>query len=80
VNRRNFIKIIGSSALIAAAGTGGWAVTRTPRRALEPWKVAGALPYSDPRIRALSYAILAPNPHNRQPWIVDLAGPDRIVL
>ena len=36
--------------------------------------------YADPRMRALSYGILAPNPHNRQPWLVDLTTPDRVVV
>ena len=31
-------------------------------------------------MRALSYAVLAPNPHNRQPWLVDLAEPDVATL
>jgi hypothetical protein len=31
-------------------------------------------------VRALSYAILAPNPHNRQPWVVDLATPGEATL
>ena len=26
------------------------------------------------------YAILAPNPHNRQPWVIDLVGDNEIVL
>ena len=30
--------------------------------------------------RALSYAILAPNPHNRQPWVVDLQSSTEAVL
>lgn len=30
--------------------------------------------------RALSYAILGPNPHNRQPWIVDLKSDTEAVL
>ncbi|MCP4431556.1 MAG: twin-arginine translocation pathway signal protein [Gammaproteobacteria bacterium] len=28
----------------------------------------------------LSYAILAPNPHNKQPWIIDLTGPESFDL
>jgi hypothetical protein len=36
--------------------------------------------YEDPRMRALSHAILAPNPHNRQPWIVDLDAPGEATL
>ena len=32
------------------------------------------------RRRALSFALLAPNPHNRQPWMVDLSQPDMVTL
>ena len=34
----------------------------------------------EPRRRALSYAILAPNPHNRQPWLVDLRGENTVAV
>lgn len=72
-SRRRFMKIVGSSALIVAGGAGGFALTRTPDKAIAPWARAGSADYADPRIKALSYAILAPNPHNRQPWQVDLS-------
>lgn len=36
--------------------------------------------HADPRIRAAGHAIRAPNPHNRQPWVVELAGADRVLL
>ncbi|MFN9090286.1 MAG: twin-arginine translocation pathway signal protein, partial [Alphaproteobacteria bacterium] len=36
--------------------------------------------HADPRIRAAGHAIRAPNPHNRQPWLVQLAGADRVLL
>ncbi len=81
-SRRAFLRIAGTSAVILAAGGGGlgtFALTRTPERALAPWRLAGG-GYADPRMRALSYAILAPNPHNRQPWIVDLGRPGAAVL
>ena len=81
-SRRAFLKIAGSSAVILAAGGGGlgaFALTRAPERALAPWRLAGS-GYADPRMRALSYAILAPNPHNRQPWIVDLGQPGEAML
>lgn len=72
MNRRSFLKIAGGGVVLAAGGAGLFASTRTPTIALAPWSRAGA--YKDPRMKALSYAILAPNPHNRQPWIVDLRG------
>jgi hypothetical protein len=53
-------------------------VTRNPQSALTPWSAAGR--YEEIRRKALSFALLAPNPHNRQPWIVDLTGDDEVVL
>ncbi len=81
-SRRAFLKIAGSSAVVLAAaggGLGAFALTRAPERALAPWRLAGT-GYADPRLRVLSYAILAPNPHNRQPWVVDLGRPGAAVL
>ncbi|WP_300531404.1 hypothetical protein [Maricaulis sp.] len=51
---------------------------RGPRDADQPWKEAGAARFVDPRLQALSWAVLAPNPHNMQPWLIDLADEDRI--
>ena len=78
MKRRNFLKIAGGGIIAAVGGAGVFAATRTPTSALEPWSLAGT--YSDPRKNALSYAILAPNPHNRQPWIVNLEGDDGVAL
>ncbi|MDA1099319.1 MAG: twin-arginine translocation pathway signal protein [Proteobacteria bacterium] len=79
MNRRRFLQIAGSSGVIIAAGGVGFLATRTPKDALVPWEQAGSL-YSDPLRRALSYAILAPNPHNRQPWLVELKSETEAVL
>ena len=79
MKRRNFLKVAGSVSVIAAAGAVTFAYTRIPRAALQPWQEAGSQ-YADPMRRALSYAILAPNPHNRQPWIVDLLNDSEAVL
>ena len=79
MKRRIFLKIAGSAGVIVAAGGAGFVATRTPTAALQPWQDAGSL-YPDPMRRALSYAILAPNPHNRQPWIVDLKSDTAAVL
>jgi hypothetical protein len=78
MNRRNFIRLTGGGVVLAALGGGLFAATRTPNDALAPWGVAGG--YSDPRKNALSYAILAPNPHNRQPWMISLDGDDGLTL
>jgi hypothetical protein len=43
------------------------------------WRAPGA-GESDPRRFALAHAILAPNPHNRQPWLIDLVGADELVF
>lgn len=79
IQRRQFLKIIGSSSVVLAAGVGGFAATREPKRALQPWLQAGN-GYQDARMRALSFAILAPNPHNRQPWMVDLSKEGVVTL
>lgn len=79
LSRRQAIALIGGGTILAASVVAaGFLTTRTPTRALAPWDKAGD--YSDPRKRALSFALLAPNPHNLQPWIVDLEGMDGIAL
>ena len=78
LSRRKTLAILGGGAIVAAASAGGYAITRSPDTALRPWSLAGG--YSEPRMQALSYAILAPNPHNRQPWIVDLSTADQVTL
>jgi hypothetical protein len=78
LTRRKAIAIVGGGTILAAAGTMGYVVTRTPQSALAPWATAGG--YDEIRRKALSFALLAPNPHNLQPWIVDLVGDDEVVL
>ena len=78
LSRRKALFIIGGGTILAASAATGFAVTRTPRTAQAPWAAAGG--YADARMRALSFALLAPNPHNRQPWLVDLSEPDTVVL
>jgi len=77
LSRRQTLGLLGGGVLFAAGGF-GYSVTRPFQTALRPWDVAGQ--YEDPRMRALSFAILAPNPHNRQPWKVDLNTPDEVTL
>lgn len=78
LTRRKVLLLVGGGAVVAAGGFFGYSATRTPQTAHLPWQRAGT--YSDPRMRALSWAVLAPNPHNRQPWLVDLAEEGVITL
>lgn len=84
--RRKFMRVLGVGGIIVGAtalGAGSWLTTRDPAAAREPWQQAGHdLPgYGDDvRVRALSYAVLAPNPHNRQPWSVDLSEAGVVTL
>lgn len=79
LDRRKLLMLAGGGVVVAAGASAAvFAATRTPTHALEPWERAGAPAYADPRMRALSYAILAPNPHNRQPWTVALEGEDTV--
>ena len=64
---------LGGLALIGAGGV--WRVTRMPQTAYAPWDVDEA-PLEDIRLDAFRHAILAPNPHNRQPWLIRLIGED----
>ena len=61
--RRRFIRSLGSAAVIAAASPLG-ACAPMPEEAIEAWRLAGRDP--DPRRKLVSWAILAPNPHNRK--------------
>ncbi|MEM8580513.1 MAG: twin-arginine translocation pathway signal protein [Pseudomonadota bacterium] len=78
LSRRKTLALLGGGLIFAAGAGVGSAVMRTPRTAAAPWDMAGA--YDDPRMRALSWAILAPNPHNQQPWLVDLSTPEEVTL
>ncbi len=69
--RRLILKTAGSAILITAAGGVLWGTTRTSKSAREPWSRATE-GFSDVRLNVLAYAILAPNPHNMQPWQVRL--------
>lgn len=79
MNRRQLLKIGAASMVVIGAGVGGFAYTRTPDAALAPWGDE-AHGFEDARLRALSYAILSPNPHNRQPWVAELVGANGIIL
>lgn len=73
-NRRHVLALL-ASAPVAAAGC-------APANLPDPiaaWRSPGA-GEADPRRHALAHAILAPNPHNRQPWLIELIGEDELVF
>lgn len=69
--RRHVLELLAAAPVLASCAAG-------PDPALA-WRNPGA-GETDPRRHALAHAILAPNPHNMQPWLVDLAGDNEIVL
>jgi len=77
MKRRNFIRIAGGGVVLAATTLTGCAQT-TPAEAIEAWHSAPR--EADPRRWVISHAILAPNAHNLQSWLVDLGTPNEIVL
>ena len=80
LSRRKFIKVVGGSMVGAAALGGGLhGCDPMPASAVAAW-AGPATAETDPRRRALSWALLAPNPHNMQPWKVDLSRSGEILL
>ncbi|MGP9819784.1 Acg family FMN-binding oxidoreductase [Salinarimonas sp. NSM] len=83
LDRRRFLALIGATAILAAdipAARRARASSPpgTPS-ALAPWFAAGT-GETEMRRRALAWAVLAPSPHNRQPWSVALEGDDALTL
>ena len=80
ISRRNFIRVVGGGVVVVAAAGGGLSqCDKMPGAAVAGWRDPGAAE-SDPRRRALAHAILAPNAHNMQPWLVDLSEADVVTL
>jgi hypothetical protein len=82
VQRRVFIRVLGGGAVFAATAPLLGCSSDLPAEAVAAWKSAGLAPKqnSDVRKQMLSYAILAPHPHNLQSWLVDLKQPNEITL
>jgi hypothetical protein len=78
LSRRSIIlSACGALGLVAAGGA--WRVTRLPQTATRPWTL-DPTPPADVRLDAFRHAILAPNPHNRQPWEIRLIGKDEAII
>ncbi len=74
--RRHFISLVGGGLVLAACSSvkaGAY-----PAKAVEAW-VPIAID-TDIRRWILAHGLLAPNPHNRQPWIADLRREGEITL
>ncbi|MEY3273069.1 MAG: hypothetical protein RLZZ341_1970 [Pseudomonadota bacterium] len=78
VPRRAFIRLVGGGAVLAAGLGSTGCASGLPEAAVQPWRTATA--ETELRRFMLAHALLAPNPHNRQPWIADLREPGRIQL
>lgn len=78
MQRRHFIRLAGGGIAVAATGGITGCSSDFPAEAVAAW--AGPPEAAELRRWALGYAILAPNSHNRQPWIADLREPDAITL
>ncbi len=77
-SRRTTLLAAGGGLALVATG-GVWRVLRTPDAAARPWALDPASP-ADVRLDAFRHAILAPNPHNRQPWRIRLVGDDAAII
>jgi len=79
MNRKTFIRLAGGG---ISAAAGGWLASvsgaAVPDEATMAWRTFPA--EDEPRRLALAYALLAPNPHNLQPWMADLRTPGEILL
>lgn len=76
-SRRRFITLAGGGVVMAALPLAGCSTTY-PAAAVAAWNA----PEDNTDIRRwmLAHGLLAPNPHNRQPWIADLKREGEITL
>lgn len=75
MDRRDFIRQVGGGAVMAAGLSG---CGKAPDASVA-WVSPGSSE-RDVRRYALAHALLAPNPHNRQPWLARLDGEDALTL
>lgn len=79
MNRRKMLLAFGGSTLALIGGAAAWRVTRLPTTAMQPWDFAASTP-SDVRLDVFRHAILAPNPHNRQPWLIKIGDGNTAII
>ncbi len=76
MERRGFIKVMAAGGVIALSPV---ALSNCSAGGTPPAKTIDT-DHRDVRLKLLSYAMLAPNSHNIQPWLVQLSGRDRFDL
>ena len=76
--RRRCIALVGGGVVLAATPLAGCS-SGLPAAAVQAWSAPPA-PGADLRHWMLAHALLAPNPHNRQPWLADLRRAGEITL
>lgn len=83
MDRRHFIRLVGGGSVLAATALSQSGCSQFsssfPPSSVEAWQGPSAGD-TDPRRRALAYALTAPNPHNLQPWLADLREANAITV
>jgi hypothetical protein len=84
-SRRRAIQLVGGGAVLASTGGLVACASTAPEATLQAWEPAFAQRQAgskgnDLRHFMLAHALLAPNPHNRQPWLADLRRDGEITL
>ena len=77
ISRRSIL--VSGGAAVLLTGAIGWGTTRAPTEARSPWRVAQD-GFGDPLLDFLAYALLAPNPHNMQPWRIHRTGEASLMI
>ncbi len=75
--RRRAIGLVGGGVVLASAALAGCS-SAFPDAAVQAWQASPDA--GDVRRFMLAHALLAPNPHNRQPWLADLRRDGEISL
>jgi nitroreductase len=78
MQKRQFIRVLGAGAIGAISISAAGCSSIEP--AVQAWNGPAPQGDADPRRAIVSYALLAPNPHNLQSWLVDLRSPGEIGL
>ena len=75
MKRRQFMSVLAAGGVLLTLT----ACDEMPASAVAAWN-GPAAGETDPRLRALSWAMLAPNPHNLQSWLADIREPGMVTL